>query len=196
MRPRTDTVFLLRSAPGKQPLFQRLQILLLMPSRQQNLPEERGYYWSRAPRSRHVRGERRGRWPSGTSDRTSVSGPGSVKKSSAYQVAIFANTTAAGSELNWRHAPELTCKAMFLWAKRRGITLHFIRPGKPMQNAFVECFNGKFRDTCLNQHWLIDLNDARTGIDDWREHYHQARPRSSPDIFAAGRVRENGSLIC
>jgi putative transposase len=84
---------------------------------------------------------------------------------------------------------EFTSKAMFLWAQRTGVTLHFIQPGKPTQNAFIESFNGKFRDTCLNQHWFTDLNDARQVIEAWRQHYNRVRPHSSlgylpPAVFA------------
>jgi putative transposase len=84
---------------------------------------------------------------------------------------------------------ELTSKAMFFWAQRTGVTLHFIQPGKPTQNAFVESFNARFRDTCLNQHWFRDLHDARRVIDDWRYHYNHVRPHSSlgyvpPAVFA------------
>ncbi len=56
---------------------------------------------------------------------------------------------------------ELTSKAMFFWSQSGGVKLHFIQPGKPTQNAFVESFNGKFRDRCLNQQWFRDLFDAR-----------------------------------
>ena len=78
---------------------------------------------------------------------------------------------------------------MFFWAQRSGVQLHFIQPGRPMQNAFAESFNGKFRDACLNQHWFADLNDARNTIDHWREHYNHVRPHSSlgylpPAVFA------------
>lgn len=84
---------------------------------------------------------------------------------------------------------ELTSKAMFLWAQRTGVTLHFIQPGKPTQNALVESFNGKFRDRCLNQHWFTSLDDARRSIDAWRTHYNEVRPHSAlgylpPAVFA------------
>jgi len=84
---------------------------------------------------------------------------------------------------------EFTSKAMFFWSQRSGVTLHFIQPGKPTQNAFVESFNARFRDTCLNQHWFRDLNDAREVIDHWRYHYNYVRPHSSlgyvpPAVFA------------
>lgn len=74
---------------------------------------------------------------------------------------------------------EMTSKAMFFWSQQTGTKLHFIQPGKPTQNAFVESFNGKFRDSCLNQHWFINLDDARRTIDVWRHHYNNERPHSS-----------------
>ena len=77
------------------------------------------------------------------------------------------------------NGPELTSKAMFFWSRERTIKLHFIQPGKPTQNAFVESFNGKFRDYCLNLHWFKSLNEARGEIDAWREHYNEERPHSS-----------------
>lgn len=75
--------------------------------------------------------------------------------------------------------PEFTCKAMFFWAKRADVKLHFIQPGKPMQNAFVESFNGKFRDYCLDLHWFASMEDARETIDIWRQHYNHVRPHRS-----------------
>jgi len=66
-----------------------------------------------------------------------------------------------------------------LWAYARGVWLHFIRPGKPVDNAFVESFNGKFRDECLNENWFQDLEDPRTKIDAWRHDYNDVRPHSA-----------------
>jgi putative transposase len=87
------------------------------------------------------------------------------------------------------NGPEFTSKAMFFWSKHAGVKLHFIQPGKPTQNAFVESFNGKFREYCLNLHWFASLEDARSTIDAWREHYHHVRPHRSlgkkpPAVFA------------
>jgi len=87
------------------------------------------------------------------------------------------------------NGPELTSKAMFFWSKRNGVRLHFIQPGKPTQNAFVESFNGKFREYCLNLHWFSSLEDARSTIEDWRQHYNHVRPHRSlgkkpPAVFA------------
>jgi putative transposase len=77
------------------------------------------------------------------------------------------------------NGPEFTSKAMILWARDRGVDLHFIDPGKPTQNAFVESFNGKFRDQCLNLHWFKSIDDARRTIEIWRQEYNGVRPHSS-----------------
>jgi len=77
------------------------------------------------------------------------------------------------------NGPEMTSKAMFFFSRQRQVKLLFIQPGKPTQNAFIESFNGRFRDGCLNQQWFKDLNDARSIIDAWRRHYNEERPHSS-----------------
>lgn len=87
------------------------------------------------------------------------------------------------------NGPEFTSKAMFFWAKQIGVKLHFIQPGKPTQNAFVESFNGKFREYCLDLNWFASLEDARSTIDEWRVHYNHVRPHRSlgkkpPAVFA------------
>ena len=74
---------------------------------------------------------------------------------------------------------EFTSKAMFFWSKECRVKLGFIQPGKPTQNAFVESFNGKFRNECLNQHWFRTLVEAEHEIKQWREHYNTERPHSS-----------------
>ena len=57
--------------------------------------------------------------------------------------------------------------------------LHFITPGRPMENGHIESFHGKFREECLNEHWFLTLDDARETIEDWRLDYNQVRPHSS-----------------
>lgn len=74
---------------------------------------------------------------------------------------------------------EFTSKAMFFWSKETGITLGFIQPENPTQNAFVESLNGKFRNKCLNPHGFRTLDEARYEIELWREHYNHVRPHSS-----------------
>ena len=87
------------------------------------------------------------------------------------------------------NGPEFTSKAMFFWARRTGVRLHFIQPGKPTQNAFVESFNGKFREYCLDLHWFGSLAEARAIIQRWRTHYNHVRRHRSvgkmpPSVFA------------
>jgi putative transposase len=86
------------------------------------------------------------------------------------------------------NGPEFTGKEMFLWGQRSHVQLHFIQPGKPTQNAFVESFNGKFRDQCLNLYWFRDLAEARRAIEEWRQHYNEVRPHRAlgqpPAVFA------------
>ena len=77
------------------------------------------------------------------------------------------------------NGPEFTSKAMFFWSQQRGVKLQFIQPGKPTQNAFVESFNGKFREYCLDQHWFSSMTDARETIESWRVHYNEVRPHRS-----------------
>lgn len=92
------------------------------------------------------------------------------------------------------NGPELTSRVLDQWAYEHGVELRFIDPGKPVQNAFVESFNGRFRDECLNQHWFVNLAHARRVVEAWRRDYNRARPHSSlgyltPHEFA-NQVRE------
>jgi putative transposase len=77
------------------------------------------------------------------------------------------------------NGPEFTGKAMLNWAHRRGIALRLIEPGKPNQNAYVESFNGRLRDECLNEHWFMSLAHARALIEAWRKEYNNERPKRS-----------------
>jgi putative transposase len=77
------------------------------------------------------------------------------------------------------NGPEFTGKAMLTWAHRNGIALRLIEPGKPNQNAYVESFNGRLRDECLNEHWFTSLSHARAVIEDWRREYNEERPKKS-----------------
>ncbi len=88
------------------------------------------------------------------------------------------------------HGPEFRGRALDVWATARGVALEFIRPGKPVDNAFVESFHGRLRDECLNTHWFLSLGDARRTIEGWRVAYNTARPhralgRRPPAAYAA-----------
>ena len=74
---------------------------------------------------------------------------------------------------------EFCGRAMLTWAHTRGVTLRLIEPGKPTQNAYIESFNGRFRDECLNEHWFTSLAHAQAIIETWRREYNDERPKKS-----------------
>lgn len=87
------------------------------------------------------------------------------------------------------NGPEFAGEALDQWAHTRGVALRFIQPGKPIQNAFAESFNGRLRDECLNESWFVSLADAQQMIEAWRLDYNVARPHSglanrTPEEFA------------
>jgi putative transposase len=86
------------------------------------------------------------------------------------------------------NGPEFICQALAEWAEANNVELAFIEKGKPQQNAFIESFNGRFRDECLNEHLFQDILDARAIIGEWQDHYNNERPHSAlggipPRIF-------------
>ncbi len=88
------------------------------------------------------------------------------------------------------NGPEFTSRALDQWAYDNQVRLQFIEPGKPIQNAFIESFNGRLREECLNQHLFLSLDDAQSKIEQWRSEYNRERPHSSlgylpPEEFAA-----------
>ena len=90
------------------------------------------------------------------------------------------------------HGTEFMSRALEDWAFQRGVQLDFIRPGKPVENAFIESFNGRLRDECLNVHQFTSIADAQAKIEAWRVDYNQRRPHGSlghltPDEYARHR---------
>lgn len=88
------------------------------------------------------------------------------------------------------NGPEFVSQALDEWAAAHHVTLEFIRPGHPVQNCFIESFNGKLRDECLNQHYFTSLGEARAHIEQWRQEYNTERPHRglkqlTPAEFAA-----------
>jgi putative transposase len=88
------------------------------------------------------------------------------------------------------NGPEFRGEALDQWADKHGVALLFIQPGKPIQNAFAESFNGRLRDECLNESWFVSLADARDTIEAWRVDYNSARPHSG----LAGRTPEEFAI--
>ena len=77
------------------------------------------------------------------------------------------------------NGPEFCSRAMLTWAHQRGVLLRLIEPGKPNQNAYVESFNGRFRDECLNEHWFTSVAHAQAVIESWRCEYNDERPKKA-----------------
>lgn len=97
------------------------------------------------------------------------------------------------------NGPELISRALEEWAYQHTVTLHFIDPGKPIQNAHCESFHGRLRDECLNEHWFLGLSDARRIVEDWRQDYNRERPHSAlgyqtPVEFAQGTITAAATL--
>ena len=92
------------------------------------------------------------------------------------QAAIFRGYAIA---VRTDNGPEFTSRAFLAWTTLHGIRHILIQPGRPMQNGYIESFNGKFRDECLNEQWFQSLPQARDCIAEWRKDYNEVRPHSS-----------------
>ena len=77
------------------------------------------------------------------------------------------------------NGPEFISRSLNLWAYFNGVKLDFSRPGKPTDNAFIESFNGRLRDECLNQHWFLSLDEAQAVTEAWRDDYNRVRPHGA-----------------
>jgi putative transposase len=102
----------------------------------------------------------------------------------------LAGTIGLPSVIVSDNGPEFSGRTLDAWAYRHRIALRFIRPGKPIENAYVESFNGKFRDECLNEHWFLSVAEAQQIIEAWRVDYNTVRPHRSlgqwtPAAYAA-----------
>jgi putative transposase len=105
----------------------------------------------------------------------------------------LAETRGLPNSITVDHGPEFEGQVLDAWAYERLVQLSFIRPGKPNENAYIESFNGKFRDECLNEHWFGTKMQARRIIEAWRVEYNTERPHSSlgdltPEEFAASNL--------
>jgi putative transposase len=94
------------------------------------------------------------------------------------------------------NGPEFSGKVLDEWAYRKGVKLNFIRPGKPIENAYAESFNGRLRDECLNENWFLNIRHAKEVIETWRLDYNEDRPHTSlsgktPSEYA----KNNGKIL-
>ncbi len=98
------------------------------------------------------------------------------------------------------NGPEFTSRVLDQWAYHNQVRLQFIEPGEPIQNAFIESFNSRLREECLNQHVFVSLDDARSKIEQWRIEYNRERPHSSlgyltPEEFAVQASNQRRSAV-
>jgi putative transposase len=91
----------------------------------------------------------------------------------------LAGTRGLPQAITMDNGPEFAGRALDEWAYRRGVKLNFIRPGKPVENAYAESFIGRLRDECLNENWFSNVKEARDTIETWRRDYNEVRPHSS-----------------
>jgi transposase InsO family protein len=94
---------------------------------------------------------------------------------------------------------EFCGRVMLTWAHARGVRLFLIEPGKPNQNAYIESFNGRLRDECLNEHWFVSLAHAKAVIESWRREYNEERPKRSlggltPSAYARQLAGKSATL--
>ncbi len=102
---------------------------------------------------------------------------------------VFAERRALPRHIVVDNGPEFTGRDLHTWARARGVELAFTRPGKPVDNCFIESFNGRFRDECLNENWFLDLDEARRTAERFRAYYndrrrHSALGRRTPNEYA------------
>lgn len=115
----------------------------------------------------------------------SMSGPKVV----AALTRAIAERGATPASMTLDNGSEFAGRAMEAWAIAAGVRLCFIRPGRPVENGFIESFNGRLRDECLNVEWFTSLAEARDKLAAWRDHYNHRRPHSAlddrpPSVFA------------
>lgn len=91
----------------------------------------------------------------------------------------LAKTRGLPKAIRTDNGKEFCSRAMLTWAHARSVQLFLIEPGKPNQNAYIESFNGRFRDECLNEHWFTNMRHAQVIIEAWRREYNEERPKKS-----------------
>lgn len=111
----------------------------------------------------------------------------------------LAQTRGLPQVIRTDNGKEFCGRAMLTWAHARGVMLRLIEPGKPNQNAYIESFNGRLRDECLNEHWFVSLAHAKAVIEAWRREYNEERPKRSlggltPSAYARQLAGKSATL--
>lgn len=98
-------------------------------------------------------------------------------------------------EITCDHGSEFTSRVMDPWAYQNRVKLDFTRPGKPTDNAYIESFNGRFRQECLSQHWFVDFDEVRRTTGQWKEDYNNHRPHSALKNQTPADYRRGGIFV-
>ncbi|MBB5019217.1 transposase InsO family protein [Chitinivorax tropicus] len=111
----------------------------------------------------------------------------------------LAKTRGLPKAIRTDNGKEFCSRALLTWAHARGVQLFLIEPGKPNQNAYIESFNGRFRDECLNEHWFTSIRHAQVVIEAWRREYNEERPKRSlgglmPAAYAKTLIQKSVKL--
>jgi len=112
-----------------------------------------------------------------------------------YVLERLAETRGLPQVITVDNGPEFASRVLDEWAYRHGVKLNFIRPGKPVENAYAESFIGRLRDECLNENWFITLKNARETIEVWRVDYNERRPHTSLGGLTPREFIENNEKI-
>lgn len=112
----------------------------------------------------------------------------------------LATTRGIPQVIRTDNGKEFCGRAMLSWAHTRTVTLRLIEPGKPNQNAYIESFNGRFRDECLNEHWFLTLAHAQVIIEAWRREYNEERPKKAlggltPAAYAQQLASKSATVV-
>lgn len=111
-------------------------------------------------------------------------------------ISVFDKFPKLPRKLRCDNGPEMSSREFMDWASRHSIEVEFIEPGKPIQNAYVESFNSRFRDECLNEELFSDLEDARKKIERWRKIYNEKRPHGSIGMKTPKQFEEEFNNEC
>lgn len=111
----------------------------------------------------------------------------------------LAKTRGLPKAIRTDNGKEFCSRALLTWAHALGVQLFLIEPGKPNQNAYIESFNGRFRDECLNEHWFTSMRHAQVVIEAWRREYNEERPKKSlggltPAAYAKTLIQKSVKL--
>ena len=112
---------------------------------------------------------------------------------SSDMITFFETLPSLPKKLRCDNGPEMSSREFMDWAYKNNIAIEYIQPGKPIQNAFIESFNSRFRDECLNEELFHDLEDAKKKIEKWRRYYNEERPHSSIGMKTPNAFEEDFS---